>query len=62
LFELIGPAYQPWYSIFLSQENSINQLISRKNYQPEIYKGPHIIGNTPLMFMVLSDFTKLIRR
>jgi hypothetical protein len=32
--KLISPAYQLWYSVFLSQQNSINQLICRRNYQP----------------------------
>jgi hypothetical protein len=29
--ELISTAYQPWYSIFLSQRNSHSRLISRRN-------------------------------
>ena len=32
--ELISPAYQSWYNIFLSQQKSIIRLITRKNYQP----------------------------
>jgi hypothetical protein len=32
--ELISMAYQPWYSIFLSQQNSHSRLISRRNSLP----------------------------
>jgi hypothetical protein len=32
--ELLSPDYQLWYNIFFSQQNSISQLISRKNHQP----------------------------
>jgi hypothetical protein len=31
---LISTAYQPWYSIFLSQQNSHSRLISRRNNLP----------------------------
>jgi hypothetical protein len=29
---MIRLAYQSWYSIFLSQQNNISRLISRKNH------------------------------
>ena len=32
--ELISLAYQSWYIVFLSQQNSISRLISRRNHQP----------------------------
>jgi hypothetical protein len=32
--ELISPAYQSWYNIFLSQQNSISRLIGRRNHHP----------------------------
>jgi hypothetical protein len=32
--ELISTAYQPWNSVFLSQQNSHSRLISRKNSLP----------------------------
>jgi hypothetical protein len=32
--ELISTAYQPWNSIFLSQQNSHSRLISRRNSLP----------------------------
>jgi hypothetical protein len=32
LLELISPAYQAWYSIFFSQQNSISQLIGHRNH------------------------------
>jgi len=31
--ELISPTYQLWYNIFLSQQNNISRLISRRNHQ-----------------------------
>jgi hypothetical protein len=31
---LISTAYQPWYSVFLSQQNSHSRLISRRNILP----------------------------
>jgi hypothetical protein len=34
LAELISMAYQPWYSVFLSQQNSHSRLISRRNSLP----------------------------
>jgi hypothetical protein len=33
---LAGTAYQPWYTIFLSQQNSTNRFISRRNHQPNM--------------------------
>jgi hypothetical protein len=35
--EFISPAFQSWYNIFLSQQNSINRLISRRNHQPNMW-------------------------
>jgi hypothetical protein len=37
--ELIRTAYQPWNSVFLSQQNSHSRLISRKNSLPNRVNG-----------------------
>jgi hypothetical protein len=40
ILKLISLAYQPWYNVFLSQQNSISRFISRKNHQPNSLQVP----------------------
>jgi hypothetical protein len=40
ILELISLAYQPWYNVFLSQQNNISRFISRKNHQPNSSQVP----------------------
>ena len=44
----ISHAYQPWYSVFLSQQNSISRLISHRNDQANRMICVYMVSTRPL--------------
>jgi hypothetical protein len=53
--KLISTAYQPWYSVFLSQQNSISRLISHRNHQSNRTYRLRVSAHT----MVLKHLTQI---